>query len=128
MSKIFSLDFWAAGLAVHLLHFVFCLPFKFPGLRFHFSVIPRSFYLQAPCFNTEIYSHYLETFLYQNEFKILVKEKSCLKSVSNPGCKDLFLLNNALSFQSTKTVSTGLSDFHKLLLTVFKSSVVKNKP
>ena len=70
----------------------------------------------------------METFLYQNEFKILVKEKSCLKSVSNPGCIDLFLLNNALSFQSTKTVSTGLSDFHKLLLTVFKSSIVKNKP
>ena len=41
---------------------------------------------------------------------------------------DLFLTNNALSFQSIKTVSTGLLDFHKLILTVLKTSIIKNKP
>ena len=30
--------------------------------------------------------------------------------------------------QITKTVTTGLSDFHKLVLTVLKTSIVKNKP
>ena len=31
------------------------------------------------------------------------------------------LTNNVLSFQSTKTASTGLSDFDKLVLTVIKT-------
>ena len=35
---------------------------------------------------------------------------------------------NALSFQSTKTVSYGLSGFHKLVLTVLKTSIAKTKP
>ena len=35
---------------------------------------------------------------------------------------------NALSFQSTKTVSYGLSAFHKLVLTVLKTSIAKSKP
>ena len=48
--------------------------------------------------------------------KSLVKEKTCFKSISNRTCIELFLTNNALSFQSTKTVSNGLSDFHKLVL------------
>ena len=49
-------------------------------------------------------------------------------SISNPSCIDLFSTKSALSFQSTKTISTGLSDFHKLVLTVLKTSIVKNKP
>ena len=53
-----------------------------------------------------------------HELKNLVKEKTCFKNVSNPSCIDLFLTNNALSFQHTETVSTSLSDFHKLVLTV----------
>ena len=59
--------------------------------------------------------------------KVSLKKKLVLK-VSNPNCIDLFLTNNALSFQSTQTVSTGLSDFHKLVLTVLKTSIVENKP
>ena len=31
------------------------------------------------------------------------------------------MTNNALSFQHTETVSTGLSNFHELILTVLKS-------
>ena len=79
-------------------------------------------------FNAEIHDDYLQSFLYQHELKSLVKEKTCFKSISNPSCIDLFLINNALSSQSTKNVSTGLSDFHKLVLTVLKTSIVKNKP
>ena len=58
---------------------------------------------------------------------VSLKKKACFKSISNPSSIDLFLISNALSFQSNKTVSTGLSDFHKLLLTVLKTSIVKNK-
>ena len=79
-------------------------------------------------FNAEIHDDYLESFLYQHELRSLVKEKAYFKIISNPSYIDLFLTNNALSFQSTKTVSTGLSDFHKLILTVLKTSIVTSKP
>ena len=79
-------------------------------------------------FNAEIHDDYLENFLFQHELKSLVQEETYFKSISNPSCIDLFLTNNRLSFQNTKTVSTGLSDFHKLVLTVLKTSIVKNKP
>ena len=69
-------------------------------------------------FNAERHDDYLESFLYQRQLKSLVKEKTCFKSISNPSCIDLFLTSTALSFQRIKTVSTGLSDFHKLVLTV----------
>ena len=33
-----------------------------------------------------------------------------------------------MAFQNTRTVFTGLSDFHKLVLTVSKTSITKSKP
>ena len=44
----------------------------------------------------------------------------------NPSCINLFLTNNGLSFQHTETFSTGLSDFHKLVLTVLSTTVLRN--
>ena len=79
-------------------------------------------------FNAEIHDNYLGSFLYQHELKSLVKEKICFKSISNPSCIDLFWTKNVLSFQNTKTLSTGLSDFHKVVLIILKTSIVKNKP
>ena len=38
------------------------------------------------------------------------------------------MTNNALSFQHTETVSTGLSDFHNLGLAVLKTTILKSKP
>ena len=84
--------------------------------------------LLAGDFNAEISEFCLDSFLYQHELKNLVKEKACFKNVSNPSCIDLLLTNSALSFQHTETVSTGLSDFHKLVLTVLKTTVSKSKP
>ena len=45
-----------------------------------------------------------------------------------PSCIDLYLTNGPLSFQNTSSVFIGLSDFHKLVLTVFKTTFVKSKP
>ena len=74
------------------------------------------------------YDHYYyDHFLYQHNVKRNKKKTPFFKSISNPSCIDLFLTNNALSFQSTKTVTTGLSAFQKLVLTVLKTSIVKNK-
>ena len=70
----------------------------------------------------------LDFFLYQHEVQNLVKRKTCFKNVSNLSCIGLFLTNNALSFQHTETVFTGLSDFHKLVLTILKTTISKSKP
>ena len=51
-----------------------------------------------------------------------LEKKTCFESVSNPSCIDLFLANQVFSFQNTINVAKGLSDFHKLVLTVLKTS------
>ena len=79
-------------------------------------------------FNAQTTDQYLSSFLYQHELSSIVKESTCFKNVSNPSCIDLFLTNSALSFQHTLTVSCGLSDFHKLVMTVLKTTFSKNKP
>ena len=48
--------------------------------------------------------------------------------MSNPSCIYLFLTNQVVSFQNTINVAAGLSDFHKLIFTVLKTSFSKNKP
>ena len=60
--------------------------------------------------------------------KNLVKEPTCFKSIDNPSCIDLFITNSYLSFQNTTTVATGLSDFHKMTVTVLKTTFPKAKP
>ena len=49
------------------------------------------------------------------ELKSLINEPTCYKkSLNNPSCIDLFLTNNANSFQKTFVMEKRLSDFHKL--------------
>ena len=79
-------------------------------------------------FNTETSEPRIDSFIYEHDLQNLVKEKTCFKSVENPSCIDLILTNNAMAFQNTTTVFTGLSDFHKLVLTVLKTSITKSKP
>ena len=45
-----------------------------------------------------------------------------------PSYVDLILTNKSRSFQNFCTFETGLSDFHKMTLTVLKSSFAKQKP
>ena len=63
----------------------------------------------------------MNPFSYQHDMTSLVKEKTCLKSITNPTCINLFLTNSNLSFKHTETVSTGLSDFLMLVVTVLKT-------
>ena len=51
----------------------------------------------------------------------------CSKNASNPCFIDLYSTNSALSFQHTLTISCGLSDYQKLVLTVLKITISKNK-
>ena len=78
-------------------------------------------------FNTEV-SDVLSLFLYQHDLENLVKDKTCFKNANNPSTIDLFSTNNSLAFQNTTTTFTGLSDCHKLVLTVLKTTFSKNIP
>ena len=60
--------------------------------------------------------------------KILIKDNTCcFKNPSKPSCIDLVITNRPKSFQNSVTVETGLSDFHKITLTVMKVFYKKQK-
>ena len=71
-------------------------------------------------FNAQVGESNIDTFLQDYDAKNIVKEKTCFKSIENPSCIDLFITNSVNSFQHTKAISSGLSDFHKMVVTVLK--------
>ena len=79
-------------------------------------------------FNSEINEPAMNNFCEIFDLKNLVKENTCFKSQENPTCIDLILTNRCRSFQNTHAIETGLSDFHKMTLTVFKTSFKKKLP
>ena len=52
--------------------------------------------------------------------KNLVNVPTCYKNPLKPSCINLFLTNCSRSFQDTQVIETGLSDFHKMNITVLK--------
>ena len=56
----------------------------------------------------------------------LVHDPTCYKNYINPTCIDLMLTNRMTYFQNTRTIETGLSDFHKMTVTVMKTSFKKH--
>ena len=60
--------------------------------------------------------------------KILSKTLHVKKNPENPSCIDLILINRLNSFQDTRVIATGLSDFHKLTATVLKTFFKKKPP
>ena len=78
-------------------------------------------------FNAEDDEPCLSNFLYQHDLYNLAKVGTCFKNSSKPPCIDLFLTTENTHFQNTVAVYCGLSDFHKLVLTVLKTSFDKNR-
>ena len=70
----------------------------------------------------------LDEFMDEFHAKNLVKERTCFKNPENPSCIDMFITNSSKSFQKTTTVSTGLSDFHKMIVTVMRTTFPKSLP
>lgn len=85
-------------------------------------------FLLAGDFNCQDTDPNLKPFLDQYNATNIVKEKTCFKNVNNPSCIDLFITNQNRSFQNTTAIASGLSDFHKMVLTVFKTKFEKQKP
>ena len=70
----------------------------------------------------------LSQFLFEMNPKNIVKEPICQKRLSNPSCIDLVITNSSSSFQNTKAISTGLSDFHKMIVNVLKQTSQRSSP
>ena len=79
-------------------------------------------------FNAQVGEPDIDNFLQDYDSKNIVKEKTCFKSIENPSCVDLFITNSVSSFQNTKVISSGLSDCHKMVVTVLKTTIQKSKP
>ena len=79
-------------------------------------------------FNCEIKDEAMDVFCNAYNLRCLVKENTCFKNADNPSCIDLILTNKPRCFQKTCLIETGLSDFHKLTLTVMKSKFTKKSP
>ena len=84
--------------------------------------------LLAGDFNTKTTENVMDEFLHENNLKCIVKDKTCFKNPNNPSSIDLFLTNFSNCFQNTTAICTGLSDFHKMIVTVQKYSFVKAGP
>ena len=85
-------------------------------------------FLLAGDFNTEISNVHMNDFLSDQQAENLVKTPTCHKNFLNPSSIDVFLTNCPRSFQNTSTLGIGVSDFHNLIVTVFKVAKPKNQP
>ena len=79
-------------------------------------------------FNAEPTENAMEEFMKLYNLKNLIKEPTCYKNPDKPLCIDLILSNRSKSFHSPHIVETGISDFHKMIVSVMKIFFKKQKP
>ena len=60
----------------------------------------------------------LEEFMKFYKLKNLVKGPACLINFDKPSCINLILTNKIKSFQTSQIIETGISDFHKMVMTL----------
>ena len=78
-------------------------------------------------FNAQVGEKSFDTFLYPHEFTSINRNPTRYKNPNNPSCIDHILTNSPKCCFKRETVFTGLSDFHKLVLSVFKLHFSKAK-
>ena len=70
-------------------------------------------------FNVDVKKEFaFHLFCNQYQLTSLNNDPTCYKNIDNHSCVDPLLTNSTNSFESTCTIETGLSDFHKLVVTV----------
>ena len=85
-------------------------------------------YMLIGDFNAEESEPCISQFLFEMNAKNIVKETICYKILSNPSCIDLVITSSSSSFQNTMAISTGLSDFHKMVITILKQTFQRCSP
>ena len=79
-------------------------------------------------FNVDVKEVSLHLFYNQYKLRSLNKDPTCYKNIDNPSSIDLLLTNSAKSFESSCTIETGFSDFHKLVVTVLNEKHERMPP
>ena len=79
-------------------------------------------------FNTNLDNAVLKDFYNLYNATDLINKATCYKNPNNPSCIDLLLANFPKYFQNSCLIETGLSDFHKMVLTVIKANFRKLEP
>ena len=78
--------------------------------------------------NSEVKEKYLREFCQLYNLKNLINMPTCFKNPSNPSYIDIMLTNHSRSFQNSLEIDTGLSDFHRMTVTVMKAYIPKLRP
>ena len=60
--------------------------------------------------------------------KNLITEPTCYKNAENPTSINVILTNRFKSFRESRTIETGLSDYHKMIYTILKLDIKKKDP
>ena len=79
-------------------------------------------------FNWEISETSMNSSRNLYNLKCLVQEPTCYKNPARPSCIELFLSNCENHFLRTKILETGLSCFHKLIITATMLKCEKQPP
>ena len=77
--------------------------------------------------NSDVGENCLNGFCNVSSLKTLNRGPTCFKNSNNPSCIDLFFINWQQCFQQTCAIKTGISDFHKMVVTVMKTHYKKQK-
>ena len=78
--------------------------------------------------NSTIAENDMKDFCDMYNLENLIKVATCNKKAEKPSSIDVMLTNAKQSFQSSQAIETGLSDHHKMTLTVLKRYVKKKDP
>ena len=76
-------------------------------------------------FNAEPHDHFLMDFCDAYNLKNLIKVPTCFKNPERPTSIGVMLTNSYRSFQNSCATETGLSDFHKMIVTILKTCFQK---
>ena len=79
-------------------------------------------------FNSAVTDVALQNFCESFNFSSLIKVPTCFKNPDKPTCIDLILTNKPKSFQNSKVIETGLSDFHGMTVTFMKTTFNRLPP
>ena len=79
-------------------------------------------------FNAGIEETTMKSFCESYNLTNLIKQPTCFKNPEKPSCIDLTLTNRPKSFQTTCVIETGLSDFHRMTVSVLKMRFRKLPP
>ena len=71
---------------------------------------------------------YMKDFCETYNLVNLITDPTCFKSINNPSSIDVMLTNRSTCFENSTVIETGLSDCHKMTITVMKKYFKKREP